>query len=268
MIKCIKKIFGFLWLMRIPIVAVSILLVMISLNFCDTYNFYFIISLVFIIMAGYIQNDILDYEIDAISASSRPLPSGTISIHEAKILYKLLVILGIVGGLLSLNIFCLIYACVVLVIFCVYTKYCKASWILKNLFTAITSTTVVFAPVLCGGKLNIKIVYLGSVAFFFTLGREILMDIRDRDGDQIIVNVKRPSSLFGHTMAFLFIFISFIIKETFFFKTDIERYMLYMLMILIVYILFRKKKSIYWIMSESIKIIFIYDLIKIYIESR
>lgn len=264
--KLIKKTFGFLWLTRIPIVAVSILLALISLKLCDTYNLYFIISLVCAIMAGYIQNDILDYEIDKISASSRPLPSGTISIHEAGALYKLLVILGLVSGVLSLNMLCLLYVCVVLAIFYIYTKYCKASWILKNLFTAITSTTVVFAPALCGGKFNIKVIYLGSLAFFFTLGREILMDIRDREGDQIIINVKRPPSLFGHTIAFLFIFISFMIKEIRFFETDIIRYILYVLFTLIIYTLFTGKKSIYWIMSESIKVIFIYDLVRIYID--
>ncbi|MCI8956313.1 UbiA family prenyltransferase [Acetatifactor muris] len=268
MTKLIKKFFGLLWLTRVPIVAVSLLLAMISLKFCNTYNFYFMISLACIIMAGYIQNDILDYEIDTISASSRPLPSGTISIHQAKILYKLLVILGLVGGLASRSILCLVYVCVVLAAFYVYTKYCKASWVLKNLFTAIISTTVVFAPVLCGGKINIKVVYLGTVAFFFTLGREILMDIRDREGDQIILNVKRPPSLLGHIIAFLFIFISFMIKELFFFETDIIRYMLYALIAFILSILFMEKKSVYWIMSESIKVIFIYDLIRIYIELR
>lgn len=263
--KSIKKILGFLWLVRIPIVTVSVLLVMISLNLSDTYNFYFIISLVCIIMAGYIQNDILDYEIDTISAPSRPLPSGTISIYEAKILYTILVVLGIIVGVLSLNIFCLGYVCVVLVAFYVYTKYCKASWLLKNMFTAIFSTTVIFAPILCGGKINTQIIHLGSMAFFFTLGREIVMDIRDKEGDRIIINVKRPPNLFGHAIAFLFIFISFIIKEIFFFEPDIIRYMLY---VLIVCFFLTMKKPIYWILSESIKVIFIVDLLKIYMESR
>lgn len=265
MAKLIKKFFGYLWIVRIPIVSVSVLLVMISLKFCDTYNYYFIISLVCIIMAGYIQNDILDYEIDKISASSRPLPSGIISVNEAKMLYKLLVVLGIVVGLLLSNVFCLGYVCLVLVAFYVYTKYCKASWILKNMFTAIISTTVVFTPVLYGNEVNMKMIYLGGMAFFFTLGREILMDIRDREGDQIIINVKRPPSLFGHAIAILFVFISFIIKEIFFFESDIIRYMLY---VLIVCFFLTMKKSIYWIISESIKVIFIFDLIKIYMGLR
>lgn len=59
--KFVKKSFGILWLMRIPIVSVSILLALISLEFTNTYNFCYVISLACVFVAGYIQNDILDF---------------------------------------------------------------------------------------------------------------------------------------------------------------------------------------------------------------
>lgn len=262
-----KKFFGFLWLMRIPIVCVSILLAMISLNFCCRYNFSYIVPLACIIMAGYIQNDILDYRIDKISASNRPLPSGNVSVKAAKRLYWILVVLGMVYGVILQQVFYLIYLCAILGAFYIYTKYCKSNWLLKNLFTAFTSTTVIFIPIIFDERLNIKVICLGNVAFFFTLGREILMDIRDREGDRVIINVKRPPVAFGHTLSVLFLFISFIVKEIYFFEADIMRYIVYILIVLVIYFLFIKKKSKYWVASESIKVVFLYDLAKIYMGS-
>lgn len=108
---------------------------------------------------------------------------------------------------------------------------------------------------------------LGKRSFFFTLGREILMDIRDREGDRVIINVKRPPVAFGHTLSVLFLFISFIVKEIYFFEADIMRYIVYILIVLVIYFLFIKKKSKYWVASESIKVVFLYDLAKIYMGS-
>ncbi len=264
--RFINKIFGILWLIRIPIVNVTILLALIALNFSNIHNLYYIIALACIFMAGYIQNDILDFEIDKISAPSRPLPSEIISIQEAKNLYKLLVVLGGCCGIISRKPFYVIYLFIILSMFYIYTKYCKSNWIIKNFFTAFFSTTVIFIPILCGGTINKETLCLGIIAFFFTIGREIFMDIRDREGDQLIINVKRPPIFLGYIMSILFLFTSFLIKEFFFFEIDILRYIIYVLIVLIMYFLFINKKSKYWIVSESIKIIFIYDLITIYIE--
>lgn len=116
-------------------------------------------------------------------------------------MYKLFVVIGGICGAFSKNIFYVIHLGAMLGMFYIYTKYCKSNWILKNLFTAFASTTVVFIPILCGGEVNMKIIGLSGVAFSFTLGREVFMDIRDRKGDQIIINVKRPPIAFGYAMS-------------------------------------------------------------------
>ncbi len=266
--KLDRKIFALLWLLRLPIVSVSILLAMISLNYAGVYELHIVIPLALVIIAGYIQNDIFDIQIDVISAPQRPLPSGMFSVCEAKILYKIMIALGFLYAITLQNILYFIYLSAILIVFYIYSKHCKANWILKNLFTALCSVTVVLIPLFYEGKINMQIVELGVMAFLFTFGREIFMDIRDRDGDKVIPNIKRPSVNFGLFISFILLLAAFLMKEIFFLEISFIRYLIYVFIILMMLLCFANKKSVYWIVSESIKIIFIYDLITIYLHSR
>ena len=260
----IKKIFNLMWLMRLPIVSVSLLLALIALKLSGTSNSCAIIALACIISAGYIQNDLFDIEIDFISAPQRPLPSGVFSVYEAKLAYTILVIFGLLLGWRVNGLLYFIYLCFVLYVFYIYSTYCKAYWLIKNLFTAITSTTVIMVPYFCGGETNSQIISLGKMAFSFTLGREIFMDIRDLKGDLRIPNVRRPTRNFALVFSVFFLLFAFFIKEKFFLKTNFFRYFMYCLILLLIYKIFKNIRSKYWIGSESMKIIYIIDLISIY----
>lgn len=263
-----SKVFSYIWLTRLPIVSVSILVTLISFNYTCLHRYFIIVPLTCIIIAGYIQNDLFDVKIDCISAPSRPLPSGRVSIYEAKILYVVFVTIGLLCGMLLQNIKYVLYLCAVLTSFFLYTKYFKVNWILKNMFTALSSTTVVFVPLLFGEKLTNQVLLLGGMAFFFTLGREIYMDIRDYDGDKIIPNIKRPSRRTGLISSIFFLLVFVLIKEIYFFKPSIIRYFTYIAIAIVILMLFLNKKTKYWIGSEYMKATFIYDLLLIYINSR
>lgn len=257
--KILRKVFGIIWLIRIPIVSVSILLSTTALHYSGIYVYSGLLPLTCIIIAGYIQNDIFDLRIDMIAAPSRPIPSGMVSLQEAKILYSLFVGLGLISGITLNNILFLVYLIVVLVFFFVYTKYCKSNWLLKNLFTAITSTSVIFIPLFYGGRITRDSILLGFTAFFFTLGREIFMDIRDQKGDQIIPRVKRIHNTPAFILSFVFLLISRIVAE-YLLHTSLYRYLSYVIIFFVFFNLFKGKKSNYWIGSEMMKIIFIIDL--------
>ena len=47
-----------------------------------------------------VHNDIIDLEIDTINAPERPLPSGRVSMREAKIFLVVLFVIGTTAGLL------------------------------------------------------------------------------------------------------------------------------------------------------------------------
>ena len=265
--KMATKILYILWLMRIPIVSVSVLLSMTALNSSKVSDFSGIIPLAIVIIAGYVQNDIYDVEIDRISAPSRPIPSGKVSVREAKILYGVLVVVGlIIGGVLSNTLFFL-YLIVVLLFFLLYTRFCKTSWLIKNGFTALTSTTVVLIPIFFGGRISLTTIWLGMVAIFFTLGREIFMDVRDRNGDQVIPHVKRLTTKMSLFLAFFLLLISRVLREH---LLGFSWYRMggYLFVAALFYVLVNKRKTLYWYISEMLKIIFIIDLAILFIRTR
>jgi len=60
-----------------------------------------VLAYIFLASAGNVINDIYDIEVDKINRPDRPLPSGAISLGEAKAIYVILVILGILSSIYS-----------------------------------------------------------------------------------------------------------------------------------------------------------------------
>lgn len=264
--KILTKATYIVWLMRFPIVSVSILLSLISLNLSNATDYSGIIPLTLIIIAGYVQNDIYDVEIDRISASSRPIPSGHVTVNEARTLYACLVVIGLAKGMLLLNLPYFVYLIVVLLFFLIYTRFCKTYWLLKNGFTALTSTTVILIPLFFGHTLSKQHLSLCITAFFFTFGRELFMDVRDLSGDQTIPNVKRLPSIISLSASFILLLLSRIVRESML-SFSVERVVFYLLVSASFYFIVKKKKTIYWIISELLKIIFVIDLLILFFNT-
>ncbi|RUA29064.1 MAG: hypothetical protein DSY76_03740 [Bacteroidetes bacterium] len=163
----------------------------------------FVVSTVFVAIAGYIVNDIADVEIDKINRPDRALSSGVISISQAKSLQWFFEIAAIILGfsvayhigqpsLVNIHI---------LLIFLLrtYAKKLKCKGLIGNITVAISTATVpawvwiysIFAlqtslpnTSFDFSFINLITLFYIGFAFIFTLIREIVKDLEDLKGDK------------------------------------------------------------------------------------
>ena len=130
---------------------------------------------------GNIINDYFDVEIDRINKPERPLPSGSISKHEALALYIISTLTGIILGLNLDTISSAIVILSALVLF-MYSFRLKFIPLVGNFTIAfMTGLAFIFAGSVAG---NFKSALIpASFAFLINLGREIIKDIEDIEGD-------------------------------------------------------------------------------------
>jgi geranylgeranylglycerol-phosphate geranylgeranyltransferase len=132
--------------------------------------------------AGNSLNDYFDREVDRVAHSERPIPSGAVApsgaLAASVVLFAIALILGIMINLWSIGIVVTSIAIMV-----GYERYLKAEGIAGNL--AISWLTG--ALFLFGGaaveRLDLAWI-LAALAFLATLGREIVKDIQDVEGDK------------------------------------------------------------------------------------
>ncbi|ACX72932.1 UbiA prenyltransferase [Methanocaldococcus vulcanius M7] len=156
---------------------------LISSNFeIDIFKIILVYSVVFFICAyGNVINDIFDIEIDKINKPFRPLPSGKISLKEAKFFSFLLLFTG-----LFLSVFINIYALIIAIINSIFLylygkKYKKYKPIGNFLVGYLTGSVFLFGGV--AGKNVYPVVILFLCSLFSIWGREIIKDFEDMEGD-------------------------------------------------------------------------------------
>ncbi len=131
--------------------------------------------------AGNALNDYYDREVDKKNHPERPIPSGTISPKGA--LYSAVVLFA-VGILFSVfvNVACIIVAIVNSVALVAYERDLKARGLVGNIAIAyLVSSIFLFGGAAVGSMLITAMLVLTS--FFATLGREIIKDVEDIEGD-------------------------------------------------------------------------------------
>lgn len=145
--------------------------------------------------AGNVINDIFDCEIDAVNKPGRPIPSGKISLKNARI-YA--VALYLISGILSLIIsylinnflFSVIILCSAVIIYA-YSRYFKAMPLVGNIVVGgmIGFCFVVGGFILLCNTQNWDIfrvsVYIGLLAAVANVARELVKDMEDVQGDKI-----------------------------------------------------------------------------------
>ncbi len=135
-----------------------------------------------LIMAGANAiNDCYDVEIDRINRPGRPLPAGRVTLHGARIFSFLLFALGTAAG------FCIhrvdgCIAFVASVLATLYSALFKKMALLGNIIVSLVTGMAFIYGGLAVGRWEIAAI-VGIFAFFFHLGREILKDIQDMEGD-------------------------------------------------------------------------------------
>lgn len=131
-------------------------------------------------------NDYFDYKIDKINMPKRPLPSGRISRKNALHLFWIVSITGLVLSYFVNPAF-LAIALFNFIVSSLYAWKLKKMAI-KGIFVAYLGSSVfIAAPFISGfpsSFLNSALLLLILISFFGTLSRQLLMDIRDMEGDK------------------------------------------------------------------------------------
>ncbi|WP_338600583.1 UbiA family prenyltransferase [Sulfolobus tengchongensis] len=146
---------------------------------------------------GYVINDVYDVEIDKINKPYRPIPSGSISINQARTLAIILFAVGVLASI-WLNVFAIIVALLTVIGLVYYAKELKRTGLYGNLLVATTTALSIFY----GGLAFFSDDWLSRIAiptfysFFLTLTREIVKGIEDYNGD-LANNVRTLATTLG-----------------------------------------------------------------------
>ena len=133
-------------------------------------------------LCAYIINDMNDLERDAVNHPHRVLPTGKISLKAAASIYIIIFIISLimVRVLIAPGVH---YPYLVLFIASInYGTIVDHLPKLKNIYIAATCLLPFVIANTAAGT-TIVSPYLMIAVFFFTLGREMLMDVRDQEGD-------------------------------------------------------------------------------------
>ena len=149
-----------------------------------------IITYFFLAGSGMVINDIYDIEIDKINRPERPIPSGRITLEQAKVWF--LVTYGIGIGLAIINslIFNLGILNILLAAFFgfigwVYAKWGKKSGFPGNIIVGISfSIGLIYGAVLNDANIPSYIYFFFLTSFFLLMSREIVKGCEDIEGDK------------------------------------------------------------------------------------
>ena len=144
----------------------------------------------FISSYSMVINDIYDIDIDKINRPDRPLPSGRVTLNEAKLFSVFLLFIGI-----SLSIISIIRYDSSILIFFITIFFSFISWLysyglkkrglIGNFIVAISMTIpFIFGGIIINGFTNVLLLSFSTIAFLSGLGREIVKTICDVKGDK------------------------------------------------------------------------------------
>lgn len=148
------------------------------------------LSLVSVISAGYVLNDVCDIEIDKINCPSRMLAAGKLRRKTALIWSIALFTIGLVfGGFCNLPFFLVITAIAGLLVF--YDIFSKRIGVFKDIIVAVLMISLyplalTVAQPAQTPRLNVLFI-LPVWLFLSSMGYEMLKDIRDVKGDRKII---------------------------------------------------------------------------------
>jgi len=133
--------------------------------------------------AGNSFNDYCDYKIDAINRPKRPIPSGKISRKEALVLTVVFFTLGWAVAMPLMSQTILIILTIATICLITYSLFLKSTALVGNMIVAlILGLSFIFSAAVYG---DIKRGFAPfTLAFLFTLIREIIKDMQDIKGDE------------------------------------------------------------------------------------
>jgi geranylgeranylglycerol-phosphate geranylgeranyltransferase len=210
--KSSSKIYGFFRFIRPEIIILGVVCVYIGALVAgsEPLSLKLILGMIamFCIGAGcHPFNDYFDYEIDKINHPSRPLPSGVFKRISGLYIGLILFAISVVLSLL-INIFCFAIMLLIIILTFFYESYVKDKGVLGNFLVAFT----VSLAFIYGGAIAfdfLKPLFFSLVTFFVFFGREVILDVRDFEGDKktrktlpLIIGEKR-SIYFGNVLVII-----------------------------------------------------------------
>lgn len=152
------------------------------------------LAYIFLASAGNVINDIYDIEVDKINRPERPLPSGAVSLMEAKIIFYVLVFLGIVSSLISswliTNFWPFLIAIIFAIIGVLYSSKLKIMGFIGNVTVGCSfSIGYIYGWTITGMKYDLP--KITTILLFFIvsttllIAREIIKGIEDIRGDAL-----------------------------------------------------------------------------------
>lgn len=149
------------------------------------------LTYIFLAAAGNVVNDIYDLEVDRVNRPDRPLPSGQISVRQAKAWTAILILLSLLFSLLTvpysfIGIWTIAIAALFAFIGLLYAAKGKVMGIWGNFTVSISFAFGLFY----GALVTYLFIPLVILAYFITAasvlqGREIIKGIEDIEGDAL-----------------------------------------------------------------------------------
>lgn len=144
----------------------------------------------FLAASGMIINDIYDIEIDKINRPKRPIPSGSVSLTQAKVLFIITYGIGVVLAILHSLLFGLGLLNIFLAMFFgfigwIYAKYGKKSGFPGNILVSVSfSIGLIYGAVLNSSIIPTYIYFFFLTSFFLLMSREVIKGCEDIEGDK------------------------------------------------------------------------------------
>ncbi len=172
-------------------------------------------SLAFACAAGNVINDIYDIEIDKINKPGRVLPSGSLSVSTAKIIYVVGLLISIALSFLN-GMVSLIFVCAVNTVLFLYSADLKKRILLSNITVALLTASALIYGGLIAGNIGGAIIP-AAFAFLINLIREIVKDMEDAKGDSEKGVLTLPNRFgFAATKKIIYIITFILILATFY----------------------------------------------------
>ncbi|MFX1570466.1 MAG: geranylgeranylglycerol-phosphate geranylgeranyltransferase [Promethearchaeota archaeon] len=149
-----------------------------------------VLTYFFIAGSGMVINDYYDIEIDKINRPERPIPRGSITLKQAKVLWIVTSLIGIFIAIFNSLLFNIGYLNIVIAVFFAFIGWLYAAWGKKSGFfgNIIVSTSfsigLIYGAVLNNSIIPPYIYFFFLTAFFLLLSREIIKGCEDIEGDK------------------------------------------------------------------------------------
>ena len=133
-----------------------------------------------------VANDYYDIEVDRVNQPTRPLPSGTVSMREARVIAGFMLALGMVAALRTFDPTAVAIAGLYAVLAWLYDYRVKKYGLVGNLIVASSlAIPFIYGGVVSGGDVfGSLLLFMAATSLLAGVGREVVKAMADVPGDQ------------------------------------------------------------------------------------